>query len=219
MDLSHFKNLHAGETALIVGNGLNLHHTPPHWFKYPAFGMNTIHKWIDWNPTYYVAVDHRVYREFGEEISRKYKYIPKFVLSNKLDEWQGDNFVRFPQSLKSDIRLDDLENGIAGTNVMHFAMQLAYYMGFTTLLIIGMQHKLDAAKAHFWGTDDGIRNPAPLLEWFRMYREIVKGMAARGVGVLNISEDTYVPDEVIPRGNWRDYEKSKVLTRLSGSRD
>lgn len=215
MDLSHFKNLHAGETALLVGNGLNLHYTPPFRFCFPSFGMNTINKYIGWMPDYYVAVDHRVYREFGREIANKYRNIPKFIPWPNLDEWQGENFVRWYHR-PGEMSLDGIDEGMTYGNVMHAAMILAYYMGFSTLLIIGMQHKPDAAKSHFWGVDDGIRNPAPLDEWFAGYKFLTDSMAARGVRVLNISENTYVPEEIIPRGDWRTYE-SKVFTRLSRS--
>lgn len=205
MELRNFKNLHRGEIGLLVGNGANLGKTHPSLFPYPAIGMNTIHMLDGWMPNYYLTVDHRVYREFGDVIAERFRAIPKFIPSLKLDAWQGENFVRFPQSVKDDINLDRLEEGIAGNNVMHFAMQIGYYMGFSTLPIVGMEHDPKAQTAKFWGTDDGIRNPAPLVRWFAIYKELVTEMNKRGVTVLNISQDTYVPNEVIPRGDWRDY--------------
>lgn len=206
MDFENFKNLHHAETCLLVGNGENLYLTPPQVFPYPSIGMNTIHLYEGWMPNYYMTVDHRVYREFGKVIAERFKAIPKFVPSLKLDEWQGENFIRFSQRTRDEIKLDDLQAGLSGSNVMHFAMQLAYWMGFTTLLLIGVQHKPDHAKAHFWGWDDGIRNPAPLNKWFADYRFLVEEMRKRGVQVLNISQDTYVPQEIIPRDNWSNYE-------------
>jgi hypothetical protein len=210
VELSHFKNLHRGEIGLLVGNGGNLGKTHPSLFPYPAVGMNTIHLLDGWMPNYYVTLDHRVYREFGDAIAERFRSIPKFILSGKLDAWQGDNFVRFPQSVRGDIRLDDLESGIAGLNVMHFAMQIAYYMGFTTLLIVGMEHKPDSPKAHFWGKDDGITGDTPLTDWLKVYRHLTEEMKRRGVTVLNISQDTYVPDEIIPRGDWKDWTKERI---------
>jgi hypothetical protein len=204
MDLSHFHNLHAGETALLVGNAINLHYTPPRRFRYPSFGMNTIHKWIDWKPTYYVAADHRVYREFGKAIERKYRKIPKFIPYPNLDCWQGENFVRWYHR-PGEMSLNNIGEGIAADNAMQITMLLAYYMGFTTILIIGMEHDPKKQKRHFWGEDDGIRNPAPLDLWFQGYRYLADGMAARGTKVINISEGTHVPNEVIPLGDWRHY--------------
>jgi hypothetical protein len=41
--------------------------------------------------------------------------------------------------------------------------------------------------------------------WFQGYRYLADGMAARGTKVINISEGTHVPNEVIPLGDWRHY--------------
>ena len=191
---------------MLVGNGGNLRETHPSSFPYPAIGMNTIHLLEGWQPNYYVTVDSRVHREFGEAIARRFASIPKFIPSGKLDAWQGENFVRFHQKVDDFIDLDQLEEGIYFSNVMHAAMQIAYYMGFATLLIIGMEHDPRNQRAKFWGTDAGIRNEAPLAQWFKVYRLLVEEMYLRGVRVLNISPNTYVPDDVIPRGDWRDYE-------------
>src|SRR5258706_6635029 len=89
MHLDDFYNLHAGETILLVGNGANLHLTPPAWFDYPSIGMNTIHKYNGWKPTYYTTVDNRVWREFGNEIEQVFSEIPKFIPTPTLDCWQG----------------------------------------------------------------------------------------------------------------------------------
>ena len=69
MDYLAFRDIHKGETALLVGNGTNLSLTPPFLFNYPAFGMNTIHKYEGWKPKYYTGVDNRLMREFGKDIA------------------------------------------------------------------------------------------------------------------------------------------------------
>lgn len=225
MDISHFNNLHAGETALLVGNGKNLHLTPPESFALPAFGMNTIHLYDGWEPTYYTAVDSRVMREFGEAIADKYADIPKFIPTPNLDKWTGENFYRFyhrpgpywtREQTKRWTPETMTENGITYGNIMHVAMQLAFYMGFTTLLMIGVQHKPMYAQDHFWGCDHGMKAVTPNEDWFHGYKILVDGFAAQGVQVLNISEDTYVPEEILPRGDWRNYGKSEIFTRLPG---
>ena len=136
--MREYRNTHAGETALLVGNGANLHLTPPAWFPYPSFGMNTIHLYPGWMPDYYVTVDDRVRREFGGAIAARLKDIPKFIPYD-LREWHGEKFITF------DHIADDLKRGwkpeklpgMTYHNVMHVAMQIAYYMGFTTMLMIG----------------------------------------------------------------------------------
>ena len=94
-DIVRFANIHKGDPVLLVGNGENLHLTPPEKFAYPSIGMNTIHLYDGWMPTYYTAVDRRVMNEFGAAIVEKFANIPKFIPSPKLIRWRGPNFFRF----------------------------------------------------------------------------------------------------------------------------
>lgn len=217
-DIAQFHQRHKGETCLLVGNGQNLKLTPPEWFRYPSFGMNTIHLYEGWMPDYYTAVDSRVMREFGADINNKYRDIPKFIPTPNLDAWQGENIYRFyhrpgpfypangkPMHYE---RLLDGE-GISYGNIMHVAMQLAAWMGFTTLLMIGVQHKPNWARAHFWGWDDGMSALPPVEQWLDGYREIVSHMAQNGIKVFNISEETYVSENILPRGDWRDWRNDE----------
>ena len=204
-----YRNTHAGETCLLVGNGGNLHLTPPAWFDYPAFGMNTIHKYTGWIPNFYTAVDNRVMREFGNEIAAKFTDVPKFIPAG-LKDWQGDNFIIFnhlAKDLKDGWNPDTLKDGITYHSCMHVAMQLAYWMGFTTLLMIGVEHKPEDGRRHFWGEDEGMPHKLPMSDWFTGYEVLVKGMKERGVKVLNISAETYAPAEILPRADWREYVK------------
>ena len=215
MEIKDFYDKHKGETCLLVGLGPNLHLTPPEKFNYPSFGLNTIYKYqerygVDWKPTYFAGVDERLEREDGAAISEIYKDIPKFIPTPDRDSWKGDNFYRFyhrPGDIqsggKSAKHMDALtREGIAYVNVMTAAMQLAWHMGFTTMLIIGMQHKPDFLYEHFWGEDDKKTNGQTVEHWLLGYAGLVRSM---GVRVLNISEDTYVKEDIIPRDDWRKY--------------
>lgn len=213
MQIEEFHNRHKGETCLLVGNGLNLHRTPPTLFNYVSFGMNTIHKYDGgWRPTYYTTVDRRVMDEFGVEIYSKFQDIPKFIPRPNLDEWQGENFYRFyhrPGDIviggkNAGQRWSLSGDGIAWACVMHVAMQLAWYMGFTTMLMIGVEHNPEAIRDHFWGTDLESPLRQPLEHWLLGYSALVHSMGA-GIRVLNISEGTYVPEDILPRADWRTY--------------
>ena len=211
-DISRFRGIHAGETCLLVGNGANLHLTPPEWFDYPAFGCNTIHKYEGWRPDYYVAVDNRVAKEFGGAVCEKLPSTPKIVPVPRLQKWNGENFYTFPnwpgplwEKRRGAIWQNNIMEGLTYGNVMHAMIKLAYWMGFTTMLIIGMQHQPNAAKLHFWGHDAGMGEPI-LAEWLEGYRQLADALKARGVKILNISEDTYVPNEILPRGDWREWK-------------
>ncbi len=223
MDINKFKNIHKGETILLVGNGENLHLTPPEDFDYPSIGMNTIHLYDRWMPDYYVAVDRRTMNEFGEAIYKKFENIPKFIPKPKLLRWRGKEFYRFKNRAGplyrngENLWQEDIEHAeITWRNVMHVAIKLAYFMGAKTILIIGMQHKPHNAMAHFWGDDEKMTpDSVPINNIFKGYKQLVDGLHAHKVKIFNISEDTYVPENVIPRDkakNWmKKYKKIKEL--------
>lgn len=214
MEITKFKNIHRGGTILIVGNGGNLLETPPEDFDYPSIGMNTIHLYEGWKPTYYTAVDRRLMREFGEDIYKKFENVPKFTPKPKLLKWRGSEFYRFnnrvgPLYPKGKERLwqevIDKETPITWGNVMHVAIKLAYYMGAKTILIIGMQHKPHEGQKHFWGNDnDGIAD-TPIKNILKGYEQLVAGLKRHRVKIFNISENTYVPKEVIPRDKYKNW--------------
>lgn len=208
MKLENFYNLHAGETCLLVGNGPNLAQTPPEWFDYPSFGMNTCHLWAgEWMPDYYCTVDKRVMREFGDAVYEKYAAIPKFIPRPNLNKWQGDNFYRFlhrPGGLQAKgycpADKDALTvDGIGYTNVMHVAIQIAWHMGFDKMIMIGVQHRPHKAQEHFWGVDHKM-NAMHFPEWLEDYKYL-----AERLDLVNISENTYVDEDIIPRDDWRKY--------------
>lgn len=209
MTVLNFFDAHKGGTALLVGNAPNLLDTPPEWFDYPSFGLNTIFKYDGWKPDYFVAVDDGMFEYFGKEVNEKYAGVPKFLSSPTLDKWQGEDVYHF-KKLAGDIKLPPREDvfkvGLRYHNVMHVAMQLAWHMGFTTLLIIGMEQKpgFGELKKHFWGTFDPEPDSQIDTHWNIGYSALVRAM---GVNVLNISPETYVPETIIPRDDWRKYAK------------
>lgn len=210
MNIADFYNLHKGETCLIVGVGGNLKLTPPERFNYPSFGVNTIYHYEGWKPTYYVGVDERLQREDGKAISEKYKDVAKFIPYPDRDSWQGENFHRFyhrPGDLIIGGQSPNRPNGLVSPGlgyrkIMDAVLQIAWYMGFTTMLMIGVQHKPDDQKAHFWGQDVKSIDEPTFHYWFDGYQSIRRAMG-ESVRVLNISEDTYVPEDVLPRDDWK----------------
>lgn len=217
--IAEFHNLHAGKTCLIVGVGPNLHLTPPHLFNLPSFGVNTIYKYEGWKPTYYVGVDERLRLEDGAAIVKRYPDVSKFFPSPDWDELFGPNIYRFQHRQGADFIVggqtpahrDALtRHGITYRRIMDAVFQIAWHMGFTTMLMIGVQHKPNEGRhddtAHFWGDDTKSVQDQPNTWWFDGYRFFSN---IKGIRVLNISEDTYVPEDVLTRDDWRKYA-SKV---------
>lgn len=215
MELKDYWQYHKGQTCLLVGVGPNLLLTPPEWFDYPSFSVNTIFRYKNWKPTYYVGVDDRLFRENKEEIIEYLPDVPKFIPRPDRDDVQGPNFLRFYHRPGDIIVGGQLPNqkkaltdfGITYYRVMDCVLQIAWHMGFTTMLIIGMQHKPPnenepyADLQHFWGPDmKAIQHP--LDHWMNGYSTVIRSMRAEA-RVLNISADTYVPDTVIERDDWK----------------
>ena len=209
--MDSFHNKHSGETCIIVSCGPNLELTPPELFDYPSFSINSIFKRKgEWKPTYFVGVDDRLWKENAGEILTKYADIPKFIPSPDQDDIQGDNLQRFYHR-DGDIYIggqlpnhpDALtKRGIAYRRVLGAVFQIAYYMGFERILLIGVQHKPGTEREHFWGHDGGEIVEQPLVHWFDEYQHWAHvGLAE----VLNISADTYVPDNVIARDSYKNW--------------
>lgn len=214
MELKDFHNLHAGQTCLIAGVGPNLGLTPPEQFNYPSFGVNTIYKYEGWKPTYFVGVDARLQRENADAISEKYRDVHKFIPRPDRDSWQGENFHRFyhrPGPLyvggHSPFDVDIMDGfGISYYRIMDAVFQIAAWMGFTTLLCIGFHHMTNERSRLFWGTDESEKSSDFLWEEIG-YRETSQMIASR-CRVLNISEDTHVPEDVLPRGDWKGWRNA-----------
>lgn len=216
MKINDFHNLHNGQTCLIVGVGPNLKLTPPTWFNYPSFGVNSIYKQTDWDwkPTYYVGVDERLRLEDGEAVVKAYPDIPKFFPRPDWDDLQGENIYRFLHRQGSSLyiggqssRLPEAltKNGITYRRIMDAVFQIAWWMGFTTMLMIGVSHKTGDRKNHFYGVDPN--DPSDCFTFEELgYQECIRMM--NGVTVLNISEDTHVPETTLPRDNWRNWKNA-----------
>lgn len=196
----------------MVGNGNNLHLTPPEWFDYPSFGMNTIYKYAGWEPTYYVAVDAAIQSVHGEAVKAAYPDVPKFVPAD-LHVWDNDDLILFTPcrtqyflSGHPVTNKDALTHGIPFTNSMTAAMQIAVHMGFTTLLMIGVEQEPDNLVRHFWGDDPQMPKSQTDEHWNIGYVQLQRSYP--NVRVLNLSPNTFVPETVIPRDDWQKWRNT-----------
>ena len=126
MDLSQYKNKHQGERCYILGNGPSLRDVDLTALKGVTFGTNRIYL-SGFTPAYYVCVNPLVLEQFGQEIDKL--DCEKFIA--------GEN-----------IRTENWEPGFyspeecmwEGYTVTYVALQLAYYMGFTDVILLGLDH-------------------------------------------------------------------------------
>jgi hypothetical protein len=141
--LRQLKDKHQGDRCFIIGNGPSLNRTNLSALagEY-TFGLNRIYLLFDrmgFIPSYYVCVNPYVIEQSSEEILK----IPRLKFISRdgtryLPHEDNIIFVRylyFPQFSYNPPR------GIwVGATVTYCAMQIAYYMGFTEVILVGVDH-------------------------------------------------------------------------------
>ena len=214
-----FHMKHKGETCLIISIGPNLHLTPPALFNYPSFGINTYYRHLEeyGPPTYWIGVDARLFREGEQEIKKAYPDIPKFIPTPDRDDMDGENFYRFKHR-SGEIYIGGqmpwypralTRHGIAYHRILGAVFQIAHYMGFSRMLVIGLQHKPGEESQHSWGFDSkGFQGQNQQI-WYDEYN--LWARANPETEIINISEDTYVPETALKRDDWHKYAiKEKI---------
>jgi hypothetical protein len=142
--LKQFKNKHQGEDCFIIGNGPSLNSmdlTPLR--RYHTFGLNKIYLLfdrVDLNLTYLIAVNKLVI----EQSAHIYQNLPITLFLNYKNARgiinKKDNFHFVYTGAKSTFKPDITRKICEGATVTYVAMQIAYYMGFRNVFLIGVDH-------------------------------------------------------------------------------
>lgn len=156
--LRALRNAHAGERCFIIGNGPSLNAIDLTLLRDErTFGVNAIytnyHK-MGFYPTYYVVEDYLVAEDRAAEINAYDKSRVKFfgnylryclqpdpstiVLNILLDYRDHPRFPHFSRNA--------LEKVWVGGTVSYVCMQLAYYLGFSEVYLVGFDHSYSVPK-------------------------------------------------------------------------
>lgn len=143
--LSTFKDIHKGKRCFIIANGPSLNEIDFNLLKDElTIGMNRIYllkETSNFSPTYLVSVDDTCQLEqFTEDYNQV--TIPCFYSWNQrklFSKRNNQHFikVRFSIGFSKDIIKEKTGNG---ASVTYTCMQLAYYMGFKEVYLIGKDH-------------------------------------------------------------------------------
>jgi FkbM family methyltransferase len=140
------KNKYHGERIFIVGNGPSLNNTSLNKLEGEyTFGVNRIYllfNKIDWQPTFYTINDWEVAPDNAQEIKALEDMIfffPKrfkgLFKSNDTTYWYNSRHPRFKGD---DFSYDLTDGAVMGGSVLTLAIQIAYYLGFEPIYLIGV---------------------------------------------------------------------------------
>ena len=143
--MATYRGRHRGERCFILGNGPSLRHTDLDRLRGEVtFGMNRIYLHfpaMGFATTYFVAINTLVIEQCAEEIRRL--AMPRFIT------WRGRSWMDRRDDV---IFLDTDYTGpevfstemtgrvFEGSTVTFVALELAYYMGFEEVVLLGVDH-------------------------------------------------------------------------------
>jgi len=142
--LKTFKDLHEGERCFLVANGPSLKKMDLSFLnKEISFGLNRIYLGYDkyaFTNTYLVSINNLVLKQFHEELKKL--DIVKFINwdARKLFKDRSDIYYIYKRFFGSSFGKEMHNSLTPAATVTYAALQIIYYMGFTEVIIIGMDH-------------------------------------------------------------------------------
>ena len=144
--LRSYRNIHQGERCFIIGNGPSLKSMNLELLNSEyTFGLNRIYLLFDqinFRPTYLVSINSLVLEQFSEEIAaldiQKFLNWNQRKLYSKKDETL--NFIKLSLEINDGFQKEVTSPISSGGTVTYVAMQLAYWMGFQEVVLIGVDH-------------------------------------------------------------------------------
>ena len=150
LNIKKFYNKHEGKRCYILGNGPSLGDVDLGALrKEITFGTNRIYLADGFEPSYYVCVNDLVLKQFGGEIMGlgSVKFLPNWFLDVVEDETKEKGRKRGAWravGLDTSLRVPAFSNPEGaiweGHTVTYVCLQLAFYMGFQEVILLGVDH-------------------------------------------------------------------------------
>ena len=224
-----FKNIHKGERCFIACTGPSLLISDLDKLKNEiTFGVNSIvraYEKTDWRPTYYVLVDNYAFGNYlkttpikGVALSKEASFLH---YRTKLLQPVGNEVylpIDYHNHTKENMQKEKIKYSsdpsvcvYDGFTVTNMAIQIAIYMGFKDIYIIGADCNYDPKQMHFIETaeiDDKQRNakylPNAVLLSIKGYEAMKKFAKKHKVNIYNATRGGKL--EVFKRVNLDDME-------------
>mgnify|MGYP000592660892 FL=1 len=143
--MAEFYNVHRGERCFIIGNGPSLKQTDLTRLQGEyTFGLNRIYLLfpeLGFHTTYFVSINDLVIEQCAEEIAAL--PMPKFIAwhANRYFQRLPPETVFLYTTYTGPRFAYDMTRRIwEGATVTNVALQLAFYMGFQQVILIGVDH-------------------------------------------------------------------------------
>ena len=142
--IANFKDQYLGKRCFIIGNGPSLRQTDLKKLKNEyTFGMNRIYlafPEMGFPTTFFVSINDLVIQQTAADIQKM--EMPKFI-AWRSHQWlqPGENLFFLYTTYTEPVFAKNAAGRLwEGATVTYTALQLAYYMGFSEVILIGVDH-------------------------------------------------------------------------------
>ena len=164
--LSRYKDIHKGQKCFIIGTGpsINLEDIDK-LRKFSTFGVNTLYKYFEktgWNTSYYCIIDPNTYSNIKSDLYNNHVENIFFSVNRIRKTNSSSNYVPFLLNCESFYRVrykgkqpicrfsDEVFDG---ASVVYAALQIAVYMGFKDIYLLGVDCNYTLPKEALHGGD------------------------------------------------------------------
>jgi hypothetical protein len=174
--IASYRNKHPGKRCFIIGNGPSLRNTDLKKLKNEfTFGMNRIYlafPEMGFSTTFFVSINDLVIQQTAVDIQKM--EMPRFIAWRSHQWLQPDPnlFFLYTTYTEPTFGVNAAGRLWEGATVTYTALQLAYFMGFSEVILIGVDHSF-ATKGKpnetvtSTGDDPNHFNPAYFGKGFR----------------------------------------------------
>lgn len=205
--ISQFKNKYKGERCFIIGNGPSL--TVDDLEKlngeitFASHGIYYIFDQTDWRPTFYCAQDAKFIRNNYDVIKNNcldcqkffgvVRYLddyPKFTKYDCLVNLIVEKFVDNCPKFSKDLTVGAYE----GLTVTYFSIQLAVYMGFKEIYLLGVDHFYSGDENDHFSKNDVCTNKPQTEKSTYSYRVANKYANENGIKIYNATRGGHLEE-------------------------
>lgn len=209
-----YKDIHKGKRCFIIATGPSLTMEDIESLKNEyTISMNSICKLYDetqWRPTYYAIQDNYVFEKL-QNIIRAHKEVPVFISDNIFKKYKRENdWIEYPTDTKyhscdaldqkyyAKFSGDAYEIVYDGYSIAYSCLELAVYMGFKEIYLLGADCSYNGPKEHF--VDSGVEDRNRKFATPKLivaYEEAKKYADSHGIKIYNATRGGVL--EVFPR--------------------